>query len=199
MKIYLILVLLLIIVSCNDNPIAPISKGGFIRLTEGNNWVYERLEYTDNLNDTNKKYIDTVFAIQSDSTGWYFLKNAFLFSDIYRYQIRRDGVYYMTFDYFSGQYKDYLLFQYPPIQNDSYSVGPIFEMKVININIRINVPAGNFNCINYTYVSKALKSKINFYISPNIGLIMTEMYKVNDKNIYNLVQTQKLLSYSIEN
>ena len=150
------LFVLLVVISCKDNSINPISGNTFYPLNVGNKWVYDYKSF-DSLGVTiiESQFDETLpikvikenLLVYEYDTPLHYVHNDKLFI-----QNKSDGVHFLvgslTGAYF---YSDRLTYKYPCNENDFFVNGRNNEDTtiVVSINDTVICEAGIFNCIVY--------------------------------------------------
>lgn len=190
----LVLIIIFVLISCQNATNSPNDKGVIIPFRIGNEWVYQ----IDTYDEQGKHIINTDFIntmVIDIIEDWYSVVNFPSIASHVKFQNKSDGLHA-----FGGgpQYNGYfsaLLFQYPTKVNNVYNfLG--WSILVKNTNKLVSTNIGDFKCIEYEQspANKYNQTEYNyvkFYIAPNIGIIKIEHYKYKkpDINVLNELTT----------
>lgn len=183
-----ILSLILTSMSCEkDHEVVNIDRSLLVPLNIGNFWNYQ-ISYYDSLKnvlriDSNKITVtgDTIINNQL----WYNIDFGGKRAPV-AYRNTVEGLFQHDF-----WHDSYLIFKYPIGLGEVYN-----STKVISTNEIINVPAGNFSCINYQH--NYLNFKYSTLISPGIGFIKFDIgTAINGGQLY-ISEIWKLVDYNIK-
>ena len=170
-NIVLIFLSTLVYLNCSkeSNPVGLNAQKEIIPLNLNNSWNYHITAYDTSgniymsVNVSEKINGDTIIENQK----WYYQDKAALFC-----ANKSDGYY--TFDKNAlDTTRINLVYKYPCIVGDKYSY-----WEVVKQDTQITVPAGNFNCVLYSYRLKTSDSFncYDVYIKPGIGKIKSVQY-----------------------
>lgn len=196
---YLIILSIILLLNCCNNPTEPSKILKILPLNEGNIWVYQ--EYLVKGKDSLVKYeIDTI-RVLSDT----------IVNDLRFYYVNYLGSVY-DFGYLNDSLngfvdpnhkfvKPFLLYSYPCKTGDFYLSN--FGMCVVkNIDTTITVQAGTFKCIKYKfYVTMGGGNGFEdyHYCSPGVGLIKIEHFvnSYSQQDIFIKNSEKELINYNL--
>lgn len=188
-RLYYLILLLFIFVGCDNNTTNhKVDKSEIFPLEIGNWWIRKLTLY-----DTSgqKIYFDTL-CINRDTIinneKWFFISgySPDINSNIIGIN-RKDG-YYDAAVQPGNEINPTLRYKYPCNEGDFYTFGND-TVFVLVVNDRITVEPGTFDCIKYMrrYSGENLEgtknyTEVYYYISPNHGLILSEIYHQKNKD-----------------
>lgn len=182
-----IVFLLLLLITCGDKPLAPISGSDVIvPLAVGNRWAGIQVTIRMLADDTTActKTIEIIDEVVIDNERWYRTRQIIcddtLGEDL-MYSTRTGGLWtcYMYDDNTYGE--PYLLAKYPAKAGDTYwmgeKVGSGF-VTVASIDSMIVVPYGTLKCYCYTVEWPNIMDfpVVSFCLAPNVGFVTDELY-----------------------
>ena len=193
----LLFVIILLFAGCKDNGTQPLDTSVIWPLKVGNYWDYRMYDYDSNGSIIN----DTLIHLEVITDTTILGRSLYKINDepIYFYNLS-DGLYVLMLDY-SGKDTNVLFLKYPANNNDYFNAEDDTTF-VTNTSANIIVPAGSFNCYQYSGMKRygnnsQIFFKMVMYFAPGIGWIKTENY---DKDFYGNVKLYiitELISYKL--
>ncbi|MBX3042827.1 MAG: hypothetical protein KIT33_11900 [Candidatus Kapabacteria bacterium] len=196
---YLIVISVILLLQCCDNPTEPSKIKRILPLDKGNIWIYQ--EYEVKGEDSLVKYkMDTIKVLSDTIIDDFRFSYIKYFSRIFSFGYINDSL----LSYVDPNYKlnHYLIYTYPCNVGDFYS-SDFGLCKVENIDTTITVRAGKFRCIKYKFYAR-MGTGHGFddyhYCSPGVGLIKIEHLENShsQKGVFIKKSEKELISYNIK-
>jgi hypothetical protein len=164
----LVVALLAISASCHkSNPVAPNPTAlQIVPLTVGNTWSYDGVFY-DTTGSVLQVYGE-LHLVQQDSS--LYGRTYYVYDGLCA---NTDSGLVQTYSSPSSTYS-FLIYRYPAQLGYSYRSGN-FIAVVSQLDTLVQVPAGSFHCIRYTYTYDSLKC-YEEYVTPGIGRVKRVAY-----------------------
>jgi hypothetical protein len=194
-----VLILALLLTSCNDEPSGPSGGGIFFPLSMGNSWSYRYTMYdsTGGVRDTVTvtEFVDGEFTV--NGTRWCSIMDPMAwFFGIRPFYANLQGGLYVSLDSAKTSERKY---KYPAAMNEAV-VQNGDTVWIAGTAITVLVPAGTFTCVQYQkrFIREGLYFTENTYIAPGIGIVKTESSLSRDQRRYIKGFDSQLTAYRVE-
>ncbi len=185
-KIWAIVLLTIVLSSCEPSADRIIPTGEIVPLKVGNQWTYKVKIFNQSgtVTDSSFETVKIVNELLIVNELWYVDNDGNVQTN------RADGRWVRSD-------VEYLVEKFPCKLNEMYRlVDTVTFVRVKGVDEPVNVPAGRY----LTYIYQWMRNGFlvgDFYYSPNLGMVKSEKYMQEGTGVY-LLETKELISYALK-